>query len=109
VFVRQDLPLAQQLVQTNHATFQMASRLARKAEVSSDETPSVVVIGLPDKPALEAAIQRLIRYKIAHEAFVEPDFDMGLSAIATVPIENSKQRKAMFLYKTWQQGGPNAD
>lgn len=96
--MRQDIPVAQQLVQSNHATFQMAARLD-----GYTETPSVVIIGLPDKTALEATIERLKRYKIDHEAFIEPDFDMGLSAIATVPLATAKQRKAMFIYDTWKE------
>jgi hypothetical protein len=75
----------------------MAARLGGYAE-----TPSVVLIGLTDKPALEATILRLQRYGIDHEAFYEPDFDMGLSAIATVPITSAKHRKAMFIYKIWK-------
>ena len=99
VFVRQDLgSLAQQLVQTNHATFEMAKRLE-----GYTESPSVVIIGMPDKAALEATIERLNRYKIDHTAYYEPDFDMGLSAIATVPLTTAKQRKAMFIYNTWKE------
>ena len=74
----------------------MASRSS-----GSSETPYLVVIGVPDKPALEAIIERLNRYGIDHEAFYEPDNDMGLSAVATIPITNKKHRRAMFIYKTW--------
>lgn len=94
--MRQDIPVAQQIVQTNHATFQMAQRLG-----GFTDTPFVVVVGLPDKAALEATIQRLNRYGIDHEAFHEPDNDMGLSAIATVPLTSKKHRKAMLHYKLW--------
>lgn len=61
----------------------------------------MVVVGVPDKAALEFIILRLRRYGIDHEAYVEPDWDMGLSAIATIPIVSKKHRKAMLVYKLW--------
>lgn len=76
----------------------MASRLQ-----GCTESPSVVIIGIPDKPALEAVIARLRRYNIDHEAYYEPDWDMGLSAVATVPLTSAKQRKAMYIYDTWKE------
>ena len=65
------------------------------------ELPSVVLVGVPDKEALEAVIERLNRYNIEHEAYYEPDFDIGLSAVATYPIFDKKQKKAMGTYKLW--------
>lgn len=94
--MRQDISIAQQLVQSNHATFEMAKRLD-----GYPETPSIVLIGVEDKTALEAVIERLQRYGIDYEAFYEPDFGMGLSAVATYPIENKKQRRALGTYKLW--------
>jgi hypothetical protein len=66
-----------------------------------NETPSVVLIGIPDKSSLEAVAARLTRYGIAFEAFYEPDYDLGLTAIATYPITNKKQRRALGTYKLW--------
>jgi hypothetical protein len=94
--VRTDISLAQQIVQSNHATFEMASRLNEHSE-----TPSVVLIGIPDKSALETVIERLQRYGIDYEAFYEPDNDLGLTAVATYPIQNKKQRKALGTYRLW--------
>lgn len=74
----------------------MASRLSERTE-----TPSVVLIGVSDKSALEAVIERLQRYGIKFEAFYEPDFDLSLTAVATYPITNKKQRKALGTYKLW--------
>lgn len=67
----------------------------------SSETPSLVLVGVPDKAALEAIIERLKRYGIHHETFHEPDYDLGLTAIATYPITHSKQRYAMRMYPLW--------
>ena len=96
------MPLAQQIVQSNHATFEMAKRLDGYTEI-----PFLVVVGVPDKSALEDTIERLQRYGIDHQAFYEPDNDMGLSAIATVPITNKKQRRAMLTYKLWTPNKEN--
>jgi hypothetical protein len=74
----------------------MASRLD-----GCDETPSLVLIGVPNKEALEAVIVRLQRYDIECEVFYEPDFDLGLTAVATYPIQNKKQRKALGTYRLW--------
>ncbi len=49
----------------------MASRLSERPE-----TPSVVLIGVPDKSALETVIERLQRYGIDYEAFYEPDYNL---------------------------------
>jgi hypothetical protein len=99
VFVRQDFPkdnLAQQIVQSNHATFEMAKRLTNYGEI-----PSLVLIGTPDKTTLEAIAERLQRYGIDYEAFYESDNGTGLSAIATYPITKNKQRHALGMYRLW--------
>lgn len=83
-------------MQSNHATFEMAKKLE-----GYSGTPSLVLVGVPDKDALEAVIARLQRYGIASEAFYEPDFDLGLTAVATHPITNKKLRSAMGIYRLW--------
>lgn len=103
MFVRTDLTAAQQLVQSNHATFEVARRLPQPRNL--DETPSCIVIGVPDKAALFRVVEKLRSNDIAHQVFYEPDFDMGLSAVATVPLEQH-QRRALSNYRLWQE--PNA-
>jgi hypothetical protein len=76
----------------------MARRLTNH---NPDEIPSCVVIGVPDKAALFRVIEKLRRYDIGHQVFYEPDFNMGLSAVATVPIEG-QQRRALSNYHIWQ-------
>jgi len=102
VFVRQDITLAQQIVQSNHATFEVARKLDPQ---NPDDIPSCIVIGVPDKAALSHVAERLRRYGIGHQEFHEPDFDMGFSAIATVPLD-LKQRRPLSNYNLWKEN-PN--
>lgn len=74
--------------------------MAKKLEGYSG-TPSLVLVGVPDKAALEAVIARLNRYGIQSEAFYEPDYDLGLTAVATYPLQNKKQRSALGIYRLW--------
>ena len=77
----------------------MARRLS---ESNPTDIPSCVVIGVPDKAALFRAIEKLKKYDIGHQVFYEPDFNMGLSAVATVPIEGL-QRRALSNYGVWRE------
>ena len=77
------ITIAQQLVQSNHATFAMASALSRSID---GDTPSIVLIGVPNKKALERVIDKLINNRIDFSDFHEPDYDLGLTAVATVPV-----------------------
>lgn len=103
--MRQDIPLAQQIVQSNHATFEVARRLSTS---NLDETPSVVVIGVIDKNALFRVVEKLRSNEIGHQVFYEPDFNMGLSAVATVPLEQ-EQRRVLSNYKIWKEENTNVN
>ena len=85
-----------QLVQTNHATYQMAQQFPNNTEI-----PSIVVIGVPNQAALRDVMERLVRYNIRFAAFYEPDGDMGLSAISTIPL-SKKQKYALSRYPLWE-------
>ena len=99
LFIRQDLPIAQQIVQTNHATYHMAV-----SHPHTDKTaiPSIVLIGVPNKKALERIIVKLRQNNIEHTPFFEPDWEMGLSAIATSPNLSYEQRAALRNYSIWR-------
>lgn len=100
MFVRQDISLAQQMVQSNHATFEVARRLPQPQNL--DITPSCITIGVPDKTALFRVIEKLRLNSIPHEVFYEPDFNMGLSAVATIPLEQG-QRRVLSNYRLWRE------
>jgi hypothetical protein len=104
--VRQDISVAQQIVQSNHATFEVARRLPAEQETTPETTPSVVAIGVPDQPALLRVIAKLEANGIAHQAFHEPDFGMGLSAVATVPL--GQERQILGNYRIWKESNNTA-
>jgi hypothetical protein len=66
------------------------------------DIPSIVLVGVPNKNALERVIKKLQLNNIAHIPFVEPDWDMGLSAVATAPISGD-ERDALKNYNIWRQ------
>jgi hypothetical protein len=103
--VRQDISLAQQIVQSNHATFEVARRIPA---TNLDDIPSCIVIGVPDKNALLRVTEKLRKHDIAHHTFYEPDFNMGLSAVATVPLEQ-EQRRFLSNYKLWKEENTNVN
>lgn len=67
-----------------------------------DFTPSIVLIGVPDKKALEKVIKKLKMNRIESSAFYESDDDIGLSAVVTVPL-NEEQRAILQNYKLWNE------
>ncbi|MBC8740394.1 hypothetical protein F6X40_27435 [Paraburkholderia sp. UCT31] len=97
VLVRKDIPLQQQLVQSNHAAWE-----AGLVFPSPETTASLIVLEVPNRNELEAAAARLSRYGIDHVMFNEPDWEMGHSAIATCPLASKKERHLMRKYPLWQ-------
>lgn len=75
----------------------MASRLDPDGSV-----PSIVLIGVPHQRALERVLKKLQGLSIGHQSFIEPDFDMGLSAVATVPLA-PEQREHLMKYEPWKE------
>jgi hypothetical protein len=106
VLVREDIPLEQQMVQACHAALE-----AGHAFDAPPTTSSLIVCTVPDREALLAASERLVRYGIRSEMFFEPDWEMGFSALATEPLTERKKRFAMNIYPLFRAKGaaPAAD
>ncbi len=105
VFVRQDLTIAQQLVHTNHAVFEMAKIYLGS---SADENrfrkiPALIVIGMPDEKALYKVGFKLNDNGIANLMWGDDEHpELGnILAIATVPLdlETKKVLSKYLLYK----------
>jgi hypothetical protein len=99
-FVRQDIPLSQQLVQAGHAIFAMCS-LSPHGEGS----PNIIVIGMPDLNGLLRVAQKLKREQIPHHDWHEPDGDLGFTAIATFPL-HVREREPLANYRLWRYSPP---
>jgi hypothetical protein len=65
-------------------------------------TPSIVLIGVPDTKALHKVISKLKLNGIEFSEFHESDDDLGLTAVATVPLDED-QRAALQNYKLWNE------
>lgn len=91
VLVREDIPVAQQLVQASHAALEAGFRFQQP-----EKTASLIVLSVPDEAALKEAAARLAGHDIEHHMFFEPDFGpMGYSALATRPLVEKKDRHRM--------------
>jgi hypothetical protein len=97
VFIRQDLPLADQLCQSNHATFAVSQLV-----LDFETIPHIVLIGVANKDELETVINLLVANDIKFAAFYEPDNEEGLTAIATEPIKDKAKRQVLSHYKLWR-------
>jgi len=95
LFFRTDLPLAQQIVQSNHATMMMAALRGEEG------VPNIVAIGVPHTKSLQKVQLKLRKNKIPHFAWIEPDFNYGLTAIATAPIWG-QQRDILKEYRVYK-------
>lgn len=90
VFVRQDIPVANQIVQVSHA---METR-------HYTETHNCVLIGVPDESSLLEVSAKL--EDIDHEMFWEPDFPIGYSALVTRPV-TTKERALFSEYNIYRE------
>jgi hypothetical protein len=70
--------------------------------VDKSVIPSTVVIGVPNQKALHRVIKKLTKQNIKFEQFHEPDWDYGLTAIATVPMCWS-EAQPLHDYSIWRE------
>jgi hypothetical protein len=85
MFVRADLSLPQQIVQTAHAVEEMT----RKQTLS--ETNHMVLCSAEDEAELFDISMWLAKHDIDHHVFHEPDID-GYTAIATCALRGNERR-----------------
>lgn len=97
LFIRQDLPVAQQIVQSGHAIEGVVSLYPQEG------IPNLVAIGVPDVAALNRVLTKLKANQIEHFPWVEPDGDLGFTAIATIAL-NSERKKMLANYRLYSPG-----
>ena len=95
MFIRVDLPVEHQIIQSNHAVYHLAS-----LRQQDEGVPNLVLIGLPGQKALRKVLSKLSVNNIPHYAWEEPDNDWGLTAIATAPI-TGEQRETLRNYRVY--------
>ena len=97
VFVRTDIPIGYQIVQANHACFEMGLRVDSKPE----QVSHMVLCSIPNERDLEKLSHDLGKHGINHHMFYEPDYDTGYTAICTEPIYG-EQRKLFRKFNLWK-------
>lgn len=98
IFVRQDIPLAQQAVQSLHAMHKLVTVLGSDYDVNP---PNVVYIGVPNRASLEKTLEKLKAHQIVHVRWDEPDWDMGFTSIATAPL-SGERKSVLSNYRLWK-------
>ena len=93
IFVRQDLSIAQQMVQGQHAAMLLGSQLSVE-EASSN----LVLVGTRDKYNLFEVVDLLGTHRIAHILWFEDDHGTGLTAVATFPLRG-KERAPLLVFR----------
>ena len=88
VFIRKDLPLPQQVVQSSHACIEAA-----KSFLDNElEHPHLVVLGVKGEQQLYNSAQKLDKAGVRYRVFIEPDRNNEATAIATEPIFGEQRR-----------------
>ena len=99
--MRQDISLPQQIVQSNHAVLTLASH------ISISGVPNIILIGVPSEKALRKVREKLDTNAIGYQSWVEPDMDLGFTAIATEPLSR-EQKAALSHYRLWKPLSPDS-
>ena len=98
ILVRKDLSLPQQMVQAAHAAYE--SGLSSLCQ--SDDIVSLVMCQCSNEQELERQAFYLRTLNLPFVEFREPDIDNQLTAIATLPLDQS-QRILLRHWKLWRE------
>ena len=96
VFIRTDLPIAQQTVQAVHAAYEAGIKFG----IKKDGIDSVVICQVKSEQELELISTKLDYKETPFVEFYEPDIGNQLTSIATGALQNG-QRKHLSKYKLW--------
>lgn len=87
VFVRKDLSIPQIVVQTAHATLELA-----RSGFCSNLHPHLVVLEIDNEKNLLKIPEMLQQLDIRYTPFIEPDRNFETTAIATEPVSSDKRK-----------------
>lgn len=85
VLTRQDLSPGQQATQSAHAAFSLAHEHPELTRDWYERSSYLVLLGVPDEPALRAWIERLADVGATMISWREPDLDDELTSLAVAP------------------------
>lgn len=97
VIVRADIPLAHQIVQSNHASFECGLKYNQYLS----ETSSLIVLYVKDKDHLIKEYEKISNLGINLTKFHEPDWDYGFTAFASDPV-SINERKIFKHLPLWK-------
>lgn len=97
VIVRADIPLAHQIVQSNHASFEAGL----KYNQNLSETSSLIVLTVKNKIILDKEYKRLENLGFNLTKFNEPSWNYGFTSFASEPISN-EERKYFKNLQLWK-------
>ena len=63
--------------------------------------PNIIIIGVPSLKHLERVKTKLRAAGLGHSCWVEPDNDLGFTAIATRPL-TIEEKQCLAHYRLWQ-------
>jgi len=95
VFVRQDIPIQHQIIQSCHAVLTLSE------DIRIAGTPNIVLIGVSGEEPLQKVKAKLAEYGFYYSAWTEPDYDLGFTAIAVEPLD-SLERAPLRHYRLWK-------
>lgn len=95
VFLRQDLPIALQLVHACHAVYHVTCNYR-----PDEGVPCLVVIGVPNPAALARVVKKLQEKQLPHFVWNDPDEKFGAISIATAPL-NHTERNYLKEYRLY--------
>jgi hypothetical protein len=84
------------MVQSNHAT-----RGVTASYPQGEGIPNIVLIGVPDVAALSRVREKLAANALPHYVWIEPDNDLGFTAIATIAL-TVEQKKVLSSYRLYK-------
>ena len=96
-FIRQDLPIEQQIVQAAHSALEAGRDLGKP-----DSESNLVLLGIQDQDSLLQVAEKLKFNNIKYSLFYEPDYDRGYTSLTTEPLFDRKQRRVLSKYSLYK-------
>ena len=96
-FIRQDLPIEQQIVQAAHSALEAGRDLGKP-----DSESILILLGIRDQDSLLQVAERLKFNDIKYSLFYEPDDDCGYTSLTTEPLFDRSKRRVLSKYSLYK-------